>query len=67
MTIRNSDTGTVYIKADVWDSLTTLAVKAVISLQKPITQAQVLHALIRESLEDLKIDEVIEIVRNDID
>ncbi len=52
---------------DIWEKLTFLAVKCSVKLQKPINQSQILHAIMADGLDELKVTEVYEMVKQQLD
>ena len=51
---------------DLWEKLTFLAVKCSVNLQRPINQSTVLHAIMTDGLDELKVNEVYEMVKKEM-
>lgn len=58
----NNESGVVRIKNGDWSALTKLAVNVSVRIQKPVNQATILHAIMKERLGDVTTSEAVEMV-----
>ena len=56
-------TGVIRLNPELWEKLTFLAVKCSVELATPVNQSQVLHAVMVDSFGDLKVSEIVGMVR----